>query len=126
MENDYIVNPVEKFGSENILQLAHNGFADFLFAHRFAAFGGEAESSRAALRYLLCADIRGHNDYAVLKVNASALRVGQNTVLKNLKQHIENIGMSLFNLVKQNNRVGSAANLFGELTALVIADISRR
>ena len=34
--------------------------------------------------------------------------------------------MSLFNLIEKNHAVGLTANLFGELTALVISDVARR
>ena len=54
------------------------------------------------------------------------LRVGQQSVLEYLEQDIENIGMRFFNLVEQNYRIGLAANLLGQLSALVVADIAGR
>ena len=124
---DDIVNPVEKFGTEAFFQLAHNCVSDILTAHSSAVILTlEAESRGSLFSDELCADIGGHNDYAVLEINLPALRIGEHTVVKDLKQHIEHIGMSLFNLVKEDYAVRLAAHLFGELTALVIADIARR
>ena len=43
-----------------------------------------------------------------------------------MQKYIENIGVRFFNFVEQYYRVGSAANCFGKLTALFVADVSRR
>ena len=47
-------------------------------------------------------------------------------LVKNLEQDIENVGMSLFNFVKQKYRIRTAANLFCYLTGFIVAYISRR
>ena len=54
------------------------------------------------------------------------MRIRNLTVIQNLQQHIQYIGMRLFNLVKQNDRIGLAEYLFRQLSGLVIADIARR
>src|SRR5699024_5877422 len=46
--------------------------------------------------------------------------------IQHLKQDVEYIWMCFFNLIEQNNRVWSAANCFGQLTAFLITNISWR
>ena len=65
-------------------------------------------------------------DYGILKVHRSALSVGYPAVVKDLEQDIQNVGMRLFYLVKQDDRIRLAADLLGELACLVVADIARR
>ena len=43
-----------------------------------------------------------------------------------MEQDVENIAVSLFDFVKQNDAVGATAYRFGELPALVVADIAGR
>ena len=43
-----------------------------------------------------------------------------------LEKHVEHIGVSLLNLIKEDNRVGVASNFLGELTTFLISNISRR
>ena len=58
--------------------------------------------------------------------NYPDMSIGAGTVIKNLQKHIHDIGMSFFDLIKQHHRIRSAAYLFGELSCLVISDISGR
>ena len=44
-------------------------------------------------------------DTLSLKVNAPALTVCQNTVVKYLQKHIEHVGVCLFNLIEKYNGV---------------------
>ena len=94
-------------------------------ARNISALGREAESLSAA-RNELRADIRGHYNNAVFEVDPAPLRIGQYAVVKYLEQHIENIRVRLFDLIKKYYAVRSAAHLFRQLTALVIADIAGR
>ena len=52
------------------------------------------------------------------------LRIGQDAVLHHLKQDTRHVGMRLFDLVKEHDRVGTASKLLCELTALLVPDIS--
>ncbi len=54
----------------------------------------------------------------------ASLSISQAALIKNLQKHIENIRMSLFNLIKKHNRVWATTNGFGQLTAFVIANVS--
>jgi hypothetical protein len=49
------------------------------------------------------ADVRRHDDDGVLEIDRITQRVGQDAVLENLKQNVENIRMRLFDFVEQQN-----------------------
>ena len=86
LEYYYVVYSVKEFGTEGVAKLTHYSVLDFLFVllKLFCACG-KAERL-LLLRNELSTDIRGHYDNAVLKVNASALAVCQNTVVKYLQK----------------------------------------
>ena len=122
VEHDDVVHAVEELGTEHLFQLAHDKGADVLLLLRLFLL-------REAQRLLLvgdhaCADIGGHDDDGVFEIDGSSLAVGQSAVLQNLEQHVEHVGMRLLDLVKEHHRIGLAAHLFGELTALVKADVA--
>ena len=54
------------------------------------------------------------------------MRVGDAAVVEDLQQDIEHIRVRLFDLVKQNDGIRSAAHGFGQLAALLVAHISGR
>ena len=81
-----------------------------------------AEADGAALP--VGARIGRHNDDGVFKIHDAALRIGDAAVIQNLKQNIQYVRVSLFQLVEQNDGIGLAADLFRQLARLVIADIA--
>ncbi|MPM87978.1 hypothetical protein SDC9_135079 [bioreactor metagenome] len=54
------------------------------------------------------------------------MAVRHTPVVQYLQHDVEYVRVSFFYLVEQHDRVGMAAHGFGELPALLIADISRR
>ena len=52
--------------------------------------------------------------------------VGQAAFFHHLQQHVEHVGMGLFDFVEQHDRVRPAADLFGELATFFVADVARR
>src|SRR5438270_396975 len=82
-------------------------------------------SSSSLIGQVRRADVAGHDDDRVLEVDDPALGVGQTAVFHDLKQDIEDVGVSLLDLVKQHDRVRPAAHGLGELAALLIADVAR-
>ena len=70
--------------------------------------------------------VRGHDDNRVAEIDRAPLVVGQATIVQDLQQDVEDIGMGLLNLVEQHHRVGLAPYRLGQLTTLVVTDISRR
>ena len=81
---------------------------------------------RIGIKNKLASKIACHNDNRIFKVYNASLSVSKPSVIKNLKQNVEYIGMRFFHFVKKNYAVRSAANRFCKLSSLIITDISRR
>ena len=71
-------------------------------------------------------DIRGHDDDGVAEVHRAPLAVGQPAVVEDLQEDVEDVGVGLFDLVEEDHRVGPPPHRFGELAALVVADVAGR
>ena len=54
------------------------------------------------------------------------LAVRQPPLVQNLQQQIENIRVSLFDFIEQNDRIGLSPHFFGQLPSLVEPDVSGR
>lgn len=108
VERDNLVNAVEKLRTHDFFKSLHHA----VLAH---LRHGAAEACRRVIG--LRTGVRGHNDDRVLEADNAALRVGQTAVIQNLQQRIEYIRMRLLDLVEQNDRVRTAADLLGQLTA---------
>ena len=74
----------------------------------------------------LAADVRRHDDDGVAEVDRSSLTVGQAPVVQQLQQRVEHVRVRLLDLVEQDHGVGPAPHRFGQLPALVVADVSGR
>ena len=74
----------------------------------------------------LAAQVRRHDDDDVLEVDRASLAVGQPSVVEQLQQDVQDLGMRLLDLVEQHHGVRPAAHGFGQLTGLVVADVSGR
>ena len=72
------------------------------------------------------AQVGGHDDDAVAEVDGAALAVGEATVVEQLQEDVEDLGVGFFDFVEEHHAVGAAADGFGELTALVVADVTGR
>ena len=89
MKDGNLVNSVDKLRSERPFDNLHNLRADFL-----AVIG----ASRVAQNFR--AKVRCHNNQCVLKVDRPSFAVRQTSVVQNLQQDVEHIGMSFFHLIK--------------------------
>jgi hypothetical protein len=74
----------------------------------------------------VAADVRGHNDDRVLEVHDATLAIGEPPVVQYLKEDVEDVVVSLLDLIKQDYRIWPSSNGFGELPALFITDVARR
>ena len=74
----------------------------------------------------LRANVAGHDDDRVRKIDCSPLAIGQAAIVQHLEEYVEDIGVSLLDFIKQYHAVGAAADRFGELAALVVTDIAWR
>ncbi len=72
------------------------------------------------------ADVRGHHDDRIAKIHFASLRIAQVTFFHNLQQHVVNFGMRLFDFIKNDDRVWAAAQGFGQLPRILVANVSRR
>ena len=75
---------------------------------------------------LVRAEVTRHDDHRVLKVHRTSLTVGHTTVIKHLQKDVENIRVSLFHLIEQNDAIRFTANGLCQVAAFLIAHISRR
>ena len=124
LENDHLVDAVEEFGPEGLLhRFDDTGTDPVPVRHLALARGGEAEA--LPLHGIPCPDIAGHDDHAVAKIDGMPLAVGEAPVFKYLEKDIENIGMGLFDLVKEHHRVGPPPKGLRKLAALLVAHVAR-
>ena len=127
-EHDDRVHPVDKFRAEDPAQGVHQlfphlgiGFAFFLllvFLDR---------ESQAGLPFdHVSPDVGGHHDDGVAEVHFTAPRVRELALFHDLKEHVVGFRMCFFDLIKDHDGVGSAAQGFGELAGFFVPDVSGR
>src|SRR5438034_720456 len=59
-------------------------------------------------------------------IQSTTEAVGEVAVFEHLQQDVEDIGMGLFDLVEEHDRVRIPLDLFGQLTALLVANVPGR
>src|SRR4029077_10297487 len=74
---------------------------------------------------LLRPEVAGHDDDAVAEVDSTALGVREVSVLEDLEEDVEDLGMGLLDLVEEDDRVVLATDSLGQLATLVEADVAR-
>ena len=123
MEDDGVIETVEKFWVEDLLNL----FFDAL-GHDFvrSVFVAGVETNSAALDDVSGADVRSHDQDRILEIDHPAVVVGNATVVENLQQNVEDIGVSLLDLIEQDDAVRLVANSLGKRAAILVTHISRR
>ncbi len=122
MEDDGLVNTVQELRPEVNLQRLVDLFLHALIGHGLVVLG-EAESG---FTKILGTQVGGHDQHGVAEIDRASLRVGQATLLQNLEQSIEHVGVGLFDLVEEHHREGFAADRFGQLAALLVAHVAGR
>lgn len=122
VEDDRVVDTVEEFRPEVLLELFVDLDLHPLVVRLDVALGGEAQVE--ALRDVPGPEVGRHDDDRVLEVHDPALGVGQATVLQNLEQGIEDIGVGLLDLVEEDDGERLAAHLLGELAALFVPHVT--
>ena len=113
-------------GRKSLLELAGHALLDDVVADvRRVALDG-TKPSDWPLDDVASADVARHDDDRVLEVDLATLGVGEATLFEDLQQDVEDVRVRLLDLVEEDDRVGLAADLLGELAALVEADVARR
>src|SRR6266566_5993244 len=128
MEDDLFIDTVQELGFESVLQLAKYlplhclviRLMGFILVFRLF------EADRGFLVQQGRADVRGHDHNGIAEVYSATLCIGQLAILQYLEQHVEDVRVSLLDFVEQDYAIGLTTNSLSELTALFIANISRR
>src|SRR6266511_4060050 len=125
MEHDDFVDTIQELGPKGPLELLLETPLNLLV---FAHLSRGAESERIA-SLLVGADrsyVRRHDDDRIAEVDRAAVAIGEPTVLEDLQQRVEDLGVRLFDLVEQDHLVRPTPHRLGQLTALVEADVAWR
>ena len=101
-EGDNLVYAVDKLRLKVSLQELNNLILRTLHDLRVDSVG-----TCQALGDNLRTHIRCHNDYRIAEVDGTALVIRQTTIVEKLKQRIEDIGVSLLNLIEQHHAISS-------------------
>ena len=117
IEGNDLIHTVNELRTQEFPQCLHG-----LFLHHIGFGSTEAQTAHTAFG----ACVGSHHNNGVLKVHHTALGIGDTAVIQNLQQHIQHIGVSLFDLIEENHRVRTAADLFRQLSSFVIAHIAGR
>src|SRR5215471_17560693 len=97
MEDDNLVDPVQKLRPEMVSQRVQHAFL-----HLFILI-----SVKLAMVFQnqMAADIAGHNDDRVFEINHTPLAVREASIVENLQQDIENVVVCFLYLIEEHNRV---------------------
>ena len=116
-EHHYLVHTAKEFRTQELTERLHDTFASGLSERSL-------ETERALAK--LASGVGGHDNDGVRKGYGASVRVGYLSLVKDLEQDVHDVGMRFFDLIEQHDGIGAAAHLFGQLSGLVIADISGR
>src|SRR5215204_1361315 len=122
LEDDDLIYPVEELRPKGPLQGLARPPLGLAEVHAIAR--GEAELPRRD--EVLAAHVGGHYNYRVLEVDHPALGVSEASVVEYLQERVEDIRVSFLDLVEEDNRVGTPADLLRELSRLFVADVAWR
>lgn len=73
----------------------------------------------------MAADVAGEDDDGVFEVHSAALTIGETSVIEELEEDVEYVGVGFFDFVEQDDAVWASADDFGELTTFFVPNISR-
>ena len=122
-EDDHVVDTVDELGAHRLFERLHLPLLHVVVIGLGVA---RTEAQLCLCLDLVRADVGRHDDDGVLEVDRPAVRIGQSAVVEDLEQDVEHVGVSLFDLVEQHDGIGLAAHLFGQLSALVVTDVTGR
>src|SRR5215213_6421284 len=122
LEDDDLIYPVEELRPESPLQGLARPPLGLTEVHAVAR--GEAELPRRD--EMLAAHVGGHYDDRVLEVDRPTLGVREAPVIEDLQERVEDVGVGLLDLVEENDRVGTPADLLRELSRLFVSDVAWR
>src|ERR1017187_7806534 len=113
-EDDDVVDPVQELGAEVAAELGLDARLERLVIDALKLLDDRT------------ADIRRHDDDDVLEIHGAAFSICQAAIVEHLQQNGPDVGVSLLDLVEENDGIGPPAHGLGELSALVVTDVARR
>ena len=119
LKEHHAVQPCQQFGAQSLFYRRQHPL--FLQLPLFLPHKAAGLSRRH-----IGAQIGSEDDHRLPEADCLPGTVGQLSLLQNLQQHIEHIGMSLFHLIQQHHRAGTCLDPLGKLTSLSVAHIARR
>ncbi len=114
VEDDHIVDAVQELGLEVRAQRLVDA-ALHLAALALAEFDDE-----------LAPQIRSQDQHGVLEIDGAALAIGEAPIVEDLEQRVEDVRVCLLDLVEENDTVWASPHRFGQIAALVVADVAGR
>ena len=99
-EHDGVVDAVEELGLEVLLQLLVDLALHPVVRGRRVALDLEPDGAAGDVAR---AEVGRHDDDRVLEVDDAALTVGQTTLFEDLQERVEDVGVSLLDLVEQHH-----------------------
>ena len=74
----------------------------------------------------MAAEVGRHDHHGVLEVDRPAFAVGQSPIIQQLQQDVQDLRMRFLDFVEQHDRVRPAPHRFGQLSGVLVPDVSRR
>ena len=99
MEDDYVIDTIQKLRLEVFVQNLSDRLAHLLFV--IADFQNLART-----------EIGSHDQNGILKIDRAAFRIRQATIVQDLQEHVENIRMRFLDFVEEDHTVRPATNCF--------------
>ena len=118
-EADDGIQAVSEFGGE----VAFDGRIRLRVAGFFGIGRGEAD---AVFFHFKGANVAGEDDDEVAAVDFAAVAVGDLAVVHDLQQQVHDVRVRFFDFVQQQHGVRVFLDLFGEQSALFVADVAGR
>src|ERR687894_21745 len=123
VEDDGLVDPVEKLGTEDLTKLRRDSSLHLLVGEPSLVV---TEAQRLGLVDVLGADVRGHDEDHVLEVHSPALRVGELPVFQDLQEDIEDVWVSsVFPTPVGPRKTNEPLGRFGSLRPAMVRRMER-
>src|SRR5512140_281576 len=123
MEYNHVVEPVEELRVENVRHLFLHLFSDPV--ERISSVRC-CEAHRPSLRDITRSNVRRHYHDGVLEVDDTSVVVGEVTLVENLEQNVENVGMRLLDFVEKHDAVRFATHSLRQRSGIFVSNVSRR
>ena len=123
LEDDDVREAVEELRLEGALGLVEDALLELLVVAR--RVDGGVEAHEGVPLQDVRPDVGGQDEDGVAEIDRAAERVGQAAVLQDLQEQLDDVRVGLLDLVEEHDGVGLAADLLGQLAALLVADVAR-